>query len=129
MDAVMSAAFSPDGTRIVTASLDRTARVWDAATGKPIGEPLKGHEVLCERAAFSPDGKRIVTASSDKTARIWDAETGQPIGEPLTGHEDSCHERGVQPRRPAHRHRVLGQHGAHLGRRERQADRRAAQRP
>ena len=40
----MSAAFSPDGTRIVTASEDKTARIWDAATGKPIGEPLKGHE-------------------------------------------------------------------------------------
>ena len=40
----MSAAFSPDGKRIVTASSDKTARVWDAETGKPIGEPLKGHE-------------------------------------------------------------------------------------
>ena len=39
-----SAAFSPDGKRIVTASLDKTARVWDAATGQPIGEPLKGHD-------------------------------------------------------------------------------------
>ena len=57
-------------------------------------------------AAFSPDGKRIVTASEDKTARLWDAETGKPIGEPLTGHTDRCAERGVQPRRQAHRHRV-----------------------
>ena len=71
-DAVMSAAFSPDGKRIVTASRDKTARIWDAATGKPIGEPLKGHEDAVHSAAFSPDGKRIVTASEDKTARIWD---------------------------------------------------------
>ena len=60
----------------------------------------------CASAAFSPDGKRIVTASADKTARLWDAETGKPIGEPLKGHTDAVMERGVQPRRQAHRHRV-----------------------
>ena len=85
----MSAAFSPDGKRIVTASWDKTARLWDTETGKPIGEPLKGHEGAMYSAAFSPDGKRIVTASADKTARLWDAETGKPIGEPLKGH-DGC---------------------------------------
>ena len=102
----MSAAFSPDGKRIVTASEDKTARLWDAETGKPIGEPLTGHTDGVSSAAFSPDGKRIVTASADKTARLWDAETGKPIGEPLTGHDGCCVERGVQPRRQAHRHRV-----------------------
>ena len=81
-----SAAFSPDGKRIVTASDDKTARMWDGETGKPIGEPLKGHEGTVVSAAFSPDGKRIVTASHDKTARLWDAVTGKPIGEPLKGH-------------------------------------------
>ena len=102
-----SAAFSPDGKRIVTVStLSKTARLWDAATGKPIGEPLKGHRESVWSAAFSPDGKRIVTASDDKTARLWDAETGKPIGEPLKGHEDDVLERGVQPRRQAHRHRI-----------------------
>ena len=69
-----TASFSPDGKRIVTASEDKTARVWDAASGKPIGEPLKGHEACGDSAAFSPDGKRIVTASDDKTARVWDAD-------------------------------------------------------
>jgi WD40 repeat protein len=83
---VANAAFSPDGQRVVTASLDKTARLWDAATGQPIGEPLRGHEDGVQGVAFSPDGKRIVTASDDKTARIWDAATGQPIGEPLNGH-------------------------------------------
>ena len=44
-----SAAFSPDGKRIVTASSDNTARVWDAESGKPLGEPLKGHQVRVQR--------------------------------------------------------------------------------
>jgi WD40 repeat protein len=72
---------------IVTASHDRTARLWDAETGRPIGEPLRGHDEDVWSAAFSPDGRRIVTASHDGTARLWDAETGRPIGEPGTGHE------------------------------------------
>ena len=60
-DEVRSAAFSPDGTRVVTASIDETARVWDAATGKPLGEPMR-HEGGVDSAAFSPDGTRVVTA-------------------------------------------------------------------
>ena len=75
---VDSAAFSPDGSRIVTASDDKTARVWDAATGKAIAV-LSGHEGKVHSAAFSPDGTRIVTASEDKTARLWDAATGNAI--------------------------------------------------
>ena len=97
MSAVYSAAFSPDGKRIVTASDDKTARIWDAATGKPIGEPLKGHDDVVWSAAFSPDGKRIVTASSDKTARIWDAATGKPIGEPLEGHDEDVMSAAFSP--------------------------------
>jgi WD40 repeat protein len=82
---VSSAAFSPDGKRIVTASLDGTARLWDGETGKQIGQALKGHAGSVNSAAFSPDGKRIVTASSDNTARLWDGETGKQIGEPTCG--------------------------------------------
>src|SRR5207247_1868381 len=55
-----------------TASKDKTARVWDAKTGKPITEPLR-HEDQVVSARFAPGGLRVVTASSDKTARVWDA--------------------------------------------------------
>jgi WD40 repeat protein len=69
---VSFAAFSPDGSRIVTASADKTARIWDAASAKEIAV-LRGHDGSVNSAAFSPDGSRIVTASADKTAHIWDA--------------------------------------------------------
>jgi WD40 repeat protein len=50
---VNSAAFSPDGTRIVTASADTTARIWDAATAKEIAV-LNGHEGSVNSAASPP---------------------------------------------------------------------------
>ncbi len=73
---VNSAAFSPDGKQVVTASQDSTARVWSASDGKPIAE-LKGHVGPVSSAAFSPDGKQVVTASWDKTARVWPLEPFQ----------------------------------------------------
>jgi WD40 repeat protein len=69
---INSVAFSPDGRFVVTASADGTARVWDAATGKTIGE-LRGHSKSVNSASFSPDGKFIVTASDDASVRLWDA--------------------------------------------------------
>jgi hypothetical protein len=70
----------------VTASNDRTARIWDAATGEPL-IVLSGHENGVEMAAYSYDGKRIVTGSYDRTARIWDAGTGEQL-KILKGHQD-----------------------------------------
>jgi hypothetical protein len=61
---VTSAAFSPDGTLMVTASADGAARLWDARTGEPVGQSLR-HNGSVTSAAFSPDGTRIVTASAD----------------------------------------------------------------
>ena len=51
---VSSVAFSPDGTRVLTGSRDKTARVWDVATGKPVTPPLQ-HEDDVESVAFSPE--------------------------------------------------------------------------
>ena len=94
-DEVNSAAFSPDGSRIVTASDDKTARVWRADTGALIAE-LKGHADTVNSAAFSPEGSRIVTASDDKTARVWMADTGALIAE-LKGHADEVYSAAFSP--------------------------------
>jgi WD40 repeat protein len=67
---VESAAFSPDGTRVVTACGGH-AQVWDAATGQPVTRPL-AHQGSVMSVAFSPDGTSVVTASEDRTARVWD---------------------------------------------------------
>jgi len=79
---VRSARFSPDGRRIITASVDWTAQVWDAFTSKPMGAAME-HKSGVRYAEFSPDGRLAVTASYDSTARIWKAETGEPFTEPL----------------------------------------------
>ena len=81
---INSVAWSPDGNSLATGSLDGTARIWDAKTGKQIHE-LKGHIEEVESVAWSPDGNYLATGSLDKTARIWDAKTGKQIHE-LKGH-------------------------------------------
>jgi eukaryotic-like serine/threonine-protein kinase len=80
-------AFSPDGKKILTAGPNGSARLWDAATGKPQGVPL-GHGSPIRAVAFSPDGKKVLTAGGEESgqkgsARLWDVATGQPLGAPL----------------------------------------------
>ena len=79
---VATAAFDPSGKRVVTASSDKTARVWDASTARPVGLPMEHFDAL-KSASFDPSGTRVVTASNDGTARVWDASTGRPIGPPM----------------------------------------------
>jgi hypothetical protein len=82
-DTVFLSEFSPDGRWVVTASADDTAHVWDAATGKSIGQTMT-HLDNVYSAMFSPDSCQVVTASADHTARVWEAATGNPIGEPMS---------------------------------------------
>ena len=74
----MSVAFSPDGWRIVTGGYDRTAKVWEAATGKEL-LTLKGHTDGIEVSGLFSGRRRLVTGSLDQTARVWEAATVQEV--------------------------------------------------
>ena len=76
-DAVVGAVFSPDGTRILTASADKTAKLWDATSGKLIAS--FDHLASVLHALFSPNGARILTASAGNSAKLWDAASGKLI--------------------------------------------------
>ncbi|HVV72592.1 MAG TPA: hypothetical protein VHI52_14015, partial [Verrucomicrobiae bacterium] len=78
---VWSADFSPDGRYALTASSDRTARLWDVASAHPVRDFVLEKAVFT--AAFSHDGRRIMTGSADHTARIWDRESGRPLSEAM----------------------------------------------
>jgi WD40 repeat protein len=73
---IFAGAFSPDGTTVLTAGRDHAAALWDAATGKPVGVPLR-HQGWVRAAAFSADGRTILTAG-DTTARLWKVPTPPP---------------------------------------------------
>ncbi len=94
-DQVLEVAFSPDGMRVATASLDGTAKVWDTVSGQVL-LTLGGHSAGVTGVAFSPDGSRLATASQDKTARVWDASSGQVLLT-LPGHGDGVEAVGFSP--------------------------------
>ena len=85
-DLVRSAVFSPDGRRVLTASDDKIARLWEADSGKLLAT-FQGHTDGVRSAVFSPDGRRVLTTSADKTARLWEAESGKLLAT-FQGHTD-----------------------------------------
>ncbi len=74
-----AAVYSRDGRRVATASMARTARVWDAATGQPLGPPL-AHPGVVFTVAFSHDGRTMATGCRDGGVRFWDVESSRAIG-------------------------------------------------
>jgi WD40 repeat protein len=90
-DQITAVTFSPDGSRILAACLDGTARLCDSATSKPIGEPLRhGSNVGVVAVSVSSDGARFATGGADGSVRLWDAVTLEPVGEPIQ-HEQCRH--------------------------------------
>jgi WD40 repeat protein/serine/threonine protein kinase len=79
---IRALAFSPGTKTAVLGDHTGTAQVWDVATGKPIGLPLRDEKEITA-VAFSPDGKYVLTTSDDRAARLWHAATGEPLGKPL----------------------------------------------
>ncbi|CAE7174463.1 unnamed protein product [Rhizoctonia solani] len=82
---VQSVAFSPDGKSVISASNDRTVRMWHARSSSPIGEPLIGHDHYVYSVSYSPLGNLIASGSNDKTIRLWDTNTGHQSGKTLNG--------------------------------------------
>lgn len=91
---IYSLDYSYDGRLIVSGSGDRTARIWDAETGRPIHtlvvEDQDSKDAGVTSVAFSPDGKYVAAGSLDRMVRVWDARTGEFI-ERLKGHSDSVY--------------------------------------
>jgi len=87
-DVINSVEFSRDGQYVVTASYDRTVRIWDTRTYSQVGDALAGHTDAVWSACFSPDGTLVVSGSADHTVRIWNAQSQghEQIGESFDGH-------------------------------------------
>jgi WD40 repeat protein len=83
-DEVEGVAIDPSGRLAVSASDDKTLKVWDAQTGKDL-HTLRGHTDIVWRVAITSDARRAISASLDKTLKVWDLETGKE-SRTLKGH-------------------------------------------
>src|SRR5919199_1843200 len=88
---VQAVAIAADGKRTISASYDKTLKIWDTDTGREL-RTLTGHTGPVRGVAIAPDGLTAISASDDNTLKIWDIETGSEL-QTLTGHTNSV--RGV----------------------------------
>jgi WD40 repeat protein len=103
MKEVSGCRFSPDGSRLVSASEDETLKLWDAETGVELAT-LTGHTEGVLACAFSPDGSRIVSGSYEpwwikgraSTLKLWDAKAGAELAT-LAGHTKRVHDCAFSP--------------------------------
>ncbi|CUA68980.1 POC1 centriolar protein homolog A [Rhizoctonia solani] len=95
---VLSVQFSPDRSRLVSGSYDKTLRVWDVECGTTIVGPLEGHTRAVRSIALSPDGSQIVSGSVDHTLRLWDTRSGEMIGSLFDGHTKAVNSVDFSPR-------------------------------
>ncbi|MGI5131232.1 serine/threonine-protein kinase [Pseudonocardia sp. CA-107938] len=75
-------------TVVISGSGDNTIRLWDPATGAPVGSTFTGHTgPVAAVVTAQLEGRTVVVSGSwDKTVRVWDLATGTPVGAPFTGH-------------------------------------------
>ena len=118
---------------VISGSSDRTVRVWDLATGAPVGGPFTGHSGAVHAvAAAELDGRPVViSGSGDETVRVWDLATGTPVGDPFTGHDGAVHAVAVAELdgRPGGHLRQQRRDGAGVGPGHRRPGRRPVHRP
>jgi WD40 repeat protein len=94
-DAVNRLAITPDGRKVVSASFDRTLKVWDLDSGTAL-QTLTGHTDAVKAVAVTPDGRWIVSGSKDQTLKVWDLERGLNLTT-LSGHTGMIETVAVTP--------------------------------
>ncbi|MEH2295548.1 MAG: hypothetical protein V7K31_21260, partial [Nostoc sp.] len=94
-DSVNAVAITPNGQQVISASFDKTLKVWNLATGEELFT-LKGHSDSVNAVAITPNGQQVISASFDKTLKVWNLATGEELFT-LKGHSDSVNAVAITP--------------------------------